>query len=683
MIAFILCAVAGFLGDVLYQGPLNNQLDIPMQTGSRNHNPVSSSISQSVDSRPADRSANYRKENVRKNVLSGVVALASATTLIQFSSESAAANPQLNSYRAVLSQQSPSDFSSQISPAVAVNQAQAIAPQIHQSEQVAFSNSATSTTSSSKPQAAVIAENHDDQWSLAYSTQANTAQADSAVQTVVAQVAQEATRAKACADDICRRLMYIRSQLPSAAQKVQRLEKQLDDFSAQHGQGDMSAYKTVLSDRIAEISSQKQQLAIELDQTRLQTKRLRSRLSVANIEPDIAERVLASDTIYQVLWGQLAAIEENIQKEYSQVNVDGTALNQLYAEYQALLGKTQTAAPEALNRYLLVGGNQIAGITYHTAVVTETLKDLLVQTHQQNTQQLRQDKIAAIETELMSRHQHLSEKIGEYERLQRELHSAKRVLNSYTSERDRILADSPEAALMSTDVAYNPQSLVTAQTLIPLLPDGSIAKTLLGIVIAASLVAAATHRSSEKKAALLGARILEILPTSAHTTSYSALQPQKSQLAMISLADLVRETQLEIANSPEAEMTNAKAPLEDLFSMEERPAQSTSFCIVNDLGEFEISESAARSLDKAVTEIKAADFNQALENLTPESLFTHEVNGRDIEPVRLPVAEIDLFVEKAIEWVLKDLGLEMSVADAATDKVELATEPAVVEPVAA
>ncbi len=671
---------------MLYQGLLNNQLDIPMQTSSRNHSHVSS-INQPTKRRTAGQPANYRKENVRRNVLSGVVALASATTLIQLNSESAVASPQLSdSHSTALSQQSLSKSSSQISPLAALNQAQAIAPQIHQSEQATFSNSAISNASLSKSKAAVTAENRGDHWSLAYVTQANTAQADSAVQAVVAQVARETTRAKACADSICRRLTYIRSQLPSVTQKVQQLEKQLNDFSVQHGQGNIGTYKAILNGRIAEISGQKQQLAIDLDQTRLQAKQLRSQLSFANIDPDVARRVLGSDAVYQVLWGQLAAIEKNIQREYSQVDVDGTALNQLYAEYQSLLGKTQTAAQGALSRYLLVDGNQIAGITYHTAAMTEMLEALLVQTHQQDVQRLRQEKMTAIETELMSRHQHLSEKIGEYERLQRELYSKQRVLDSYISERDRILTDSPEAALISTNPVYRSQSLVTAQALMPLLPDGSMAKTLLGIVIAASLVATAIHHSSEKKAALLGARILEILPTNDYSASYSVIQtviqPQKSQPKMISLADLAKETQLEVSKSLYAETTSTEDLFKDLLSVEEMPTQLASFCIVNDLGEFEISESAALSLDKAVAEIKAADFNQALENLTPESLFSHEINSRDIKPVRLPVAEIDLFVEKAIEWVLKDLGLEIAVADAATDEVESAEEPTIVEPVA-
>ena len=667
-----------------------------MQTGSRAH-------------------SNVFMKNRCKSALSGVVAIASATTsLIPLAAKSATAATPPSAHSGTLLQQNPkllgqTSLTAGQSRSQTYSQAQAIAPQIGPIGQATFSRG--TSVSTSQPPAAVADEAN---LSLAYATQANTAQTHSAVQTVIAQIAKEATRTQACTDSNCRRLTYIRSQIPAATQKVQRLEKQLNDFSSEHAQGNMSAYQKVLSDRIIEISGQKQQLAIDLGQTRLQAQQLRAQLSFANIEADIAEKILKKDAVYQASWDRLEAVEDKIQAEYSQVSVDGTALNQLYADYQKLLEETQTAAEGALGRYLLEG-NRTADAANATFATAEMLKDLLAETHQQRVQQLRQENMATIETKLMDRHQQLSEKIGEYERLQLELYSEQKVLDSYNSERDR-LTDSPKADRLAANASANPsaqsgQSLMAAQALVPLLPDNSIAKTLLVVVIAASAVAAATHRGSEKKAASLGKRILEIIPVNSQAAENRTVQPQLLSLSDITsnsahevvsdiTSNTVKETHAETVKSTGLEAAKPKDFFEASFvldvldELDELPDRPRSFCVVNDLGEFEISENAILSLaevvaeieqDKAAAEIKTADFQKALESLTPDTttdnLTVREIGSHDIiTPVQLPVAEIDLLVEKAIEWVLKDLGLETAATVAELSEIKIA-EPATAEPV--
>lgn len=678
-----------------------------MQNASRTHNDLFSSVAPSVGKTPK-RSTRSKWRQRCKNALSRVVMIASATMLIPFASDVAFASSFANSYESSrrLVSLSPSAASGQLPSAQIPVFGQSKIPfaLVESVPQAALSTNLALKSASQQPSAALI--DADNSWSLSYATQANTTQVNRAVQSVIAKVVADTTQAKACADSSCRRLSYIRSQLPVVTAKVQRLEEQLKDFSWQHGQGDIGAYKTAIANRISEVSNQKQQLDIELDQTRLRAEQLKSQLSSADVGINSAEQILAKDTIYQVLWAQLVAVEENIQKEYGQVNTDGTALNQLYGEYQTLLGKTQAAAREALNRYLLAGGSQTSDITYYPGVATETFGALLVETHQQKVQQLRQRKLAALEIGLTSRQHRLSSKLGEYERLQRELLSEQGVLDSYQAERDHIVATSPEAALkVSAIPTHNAQSFVAAQTLLPMLPSGSIAKTLLGIAVAASTLAAAAHRRSQKNASMLGTRILEILPTSrtasrlsnsrtassshtasSHTASSHTAKRVEAQPQMISLADITEERQtegsaakaIEIASAKEIEIVESEGSLEVLFATEEMPEQRSSFCVVNDLGEFEISESAVQSLDEFAVGIKADDFNQALEKLTPEDLLPLEINSRDIAPVRLPVAEADLFLDQALDWILEDLGLAALVASSReTNKTELVEDSAV------
>ncbi|MEM8502005.1 MAG: hypothetical protein AAF716_02505 [Cyanobacteria bacterium P01_D01_bin.1] len=615
------------------------------------------------------------------------MAIASATGLIPFASESAIALPSAEAPRSLFAlQQAPSSSIAQDSAATA--KAQAIAPQVDQIQQASFSQ--TPPLASSTRQSAAAREDENGNWSLAYATQTNTPQANNAVQTVIAQIAAESARAQACKDSVCRQLAYVDSQLPRSAEKIQRLEKQLNDFSRQYAQGDMSAYRTVLSDRILEVSEQKRQLAIELDQTRLLSRQLRTRLSLANVEADIAERILAKDTDYQTLWDQLKAVETNIQKEYAQVNIDGTALNQLYADYQELLGKTQVAAQVALSRYSSIDNSLVARSGYRVptetkVLATEMLANLVLETHQQNVQQLRTQKIAIIEAELLDRHRRLSEQIGEYERLQRELNSEQKLVESYRLERNQILAKSSTLVSDGSNTPnYNSQSLLNARALLPMLPNGSVAKSLLGVAIASSLVATMTHRSSQRKAAVLGKRILEIIPANSPLENHITSQPQKIPLPSaekIQTKITKPDAGPQVADSEDIEVPISRDSLELILTKEGvRTEKPSSFCIVNDRGEFEISEGTALSLnevvaeierDKLLADIEAATFNEALKNLTPEDLFTQEVNSSEIAPIRLPVSEIDSFVEIAVEWVLKDLGLDPSIADTA-NRIEVA-----------
>ncbi len=633
-----------------------------MQTDSRTHNRVSSSTG-------------------RKNTLSSAMAIASAVGLIPLASESAIAFPEVASSQPLpLPQQVPSRVAQS---AAALDQAQAIAPQVTQLQQATFSQKsslAPSTLATSSHQPTATSEDENGNWRLLYATQANTPQANATVQNVIAQIVAESARAQTCRNSACRQLAYIDSQISSTAEKIQHLEKQIDNLSAQYGQGDISAYQTILGDRLLEVSSQQQQLVIELDQTRLRAEQTKTQLSFANVTADIAEQILSKNDDYQALWNQLEAVEADIQKEYAQVNIDGTALNQLYSDYQDLLKRTQTGAQTALSRHLAAKlsavSNQISSIGDRAPLQTQALETLVFETHQQNVQQLRSEKLAVIEAELIDQQRRLSERIGEYESLQRELSSERRMIDNYHSERNRILAESSalESAnpTASASPKYVSQSLLNARALLPMLPSGSVAKTLLGIAIAASLVATVAHRSSEKKAAVLGKRILEIIPASSRTAISPVTQTQK-----VSLAD-IEETQTKTQIAQVTKVTQFIDLSKPLPAQEVKPTKQ-SFCVVNDLGEFEISESAALSLDEVLAEIeadrlsadiKAATFDEALKNLTTESLFL-ESDNHSVAPVKLPVEEIDLFVEKAVEWVLEDLGLAIPGANAAVEDAHL------------
>ncbi|MGB7250556.1 MAG: hypothetical protein WBC73_16590, partial [Phormidesmis sp.] len=50
--------------------------------------------------------------------------------------------------------------------------------------------------------------------------------------------------------------------------------------------------------------------------------------------------------------------------------------------------------------------------------------------------------------------------------------------------------------------------------------------------------------------------------------------------------------------------------------------------------------------------------------ITTESTFSQEVTARqEIDPVQLPLNDVDIFAEHAVRWVIKDLGLAAATAN--------------------
>lgn len=645
--------------------------------------------------------------NRRKHNLSGVAVVASAAALVPLAGVPLASNSAIANVHPVSNPSSPPQATvralSRADSNDATDQAQVIVPQVDQEQQAAFSH--TPLAFPNQRLATLVNRREDINRALAYTAKPSTAPTTSAAQTVTAATAQIATAqiataqmataqtaaasvdAKECQESSCRQLGHIDSQLAVSNQKIQRLEKHLSDFSAQHGQGNISDYQTVLGDRILEISSQKQQLATEIDRTRSQASKLRTQLSLAAIEVDIAARILANDSDYQAVWSQLEAVEATIRKEYSQVTVNTTASNQryadyqLYADYRPLLEKTQNVAQAALNRYLLVNGSQIASAHYQASTAIELLNALILNTNQQNIHQRRQVSLSAIEIELMNHHQRLAETISEYEYLQSELNAEQRLVDNYHLERDRILTESSALASAGSSAygqSVSPtQPLVNARALVPLLTDDSIAKALLGVVIAASLLATATHRSSEKKAAMLSERILEIKPVNGGNAA-STVRPE-AMFSMKAEPSNIQSLDTASASTRDSKRSRLKGPFETLSHRELTSVGSHSLYAVNDLEESAISRRIAHSLDemfaqaeadRTAADIAVADLEQALQELTADRLSENEVSSREIAPIRLPVAEIDAFVEKAISWVLKDLGLELLTANASTRELK-------------
>ncbi|MEL6261862.1 MAG: hypothetical protein AAFR12_12430 [Cyanobacteria bacterium J06626_6] len=530
----------------------------------------------------------------------------------------------------------------QLSPAAYLSQSEGVAPQVGQARQAAFSHSpAAAKTSRTHPaqssapsatQAPLLRQGSDGNWTLAYSGQ-NAQQ----TQQVVAQVAEQAAAARqSCNSDDCRRLTYIDQQLPAARKVVQDLAQRLTLFSAERGQSNMPAYKEVLSDRITEISNQKSALSNDLAETRNYISQLEMRLSTVEADLTLPARLLSQDTTYQSIWADLQSSEEKLQSEYSKANIDATLLNQIYTEYQEQQQQLERAAYKALNLYIMDEQSPAPAMLYQAPAALDVLQALVVATHQESVQKLRQDTIGRIESRLQSRQRQLAQDITTHEQIERELTSAKAVVTKLEEERDRLNSNRTAEALSSpvpipesTDLAApesSPESpaIAAARSLEVQLPEGTVAKTLMGIVVAAGGAAALAYRKQQQKKQISW----QLRRATATTRPAVTLQPATFSS---SRADRLRGTRDE------------QGMLAEMMAITGQSATETT----------EVPSQEA--LDRSI-EIMAQELEQALNRATAEPSVVAAKPARKPEPVRLSLDEIDLFAQHAIRWVLKDLG---------------------------
>ncbi len=550
----------------------------------------------------------------------------------------------------------------QTSQQVALDQGEGISPQVGQDSQAAFSvssNPGSNGSSSTRSQAAqntaqgtvdnadrlitgqsILAQKADGSWSLSTEAATATRPASSSRQpastqpvstrlsapAIVSQLAAAVTSSEpVCLGNSCRGLAYIQVQLPKAKKTVQDLQQQLDDFANQHTQGDTAAYQRVLSGRLDEVSTQSNRLAIELVETDRYVAQLEVQLATADVQTGLARNLLSADTGYQTEWLRLKQVERRLLAEYSKADIDATSLNQLYQEYEEQQEETYAAAEAVLGNYVMTTGRAQFGqssLTQSAPAVLDTLQALTVSLHQQDTQQLRDSTLKIAEENLQRRQRTLAQDLNKYESLQQELRTATVLVKQYEQTRAQIETDAAAAATAPVAVAPTEAATATAseqaspaveiaKTLEQTLPDGSLGKAILGVVIAAGAVAVATQRRSGGDAA----KALVSLDVNRRAANREV--PSRRALT----GPATSQRQLAIADATIAADTPAADTLE---------------------------------VDNLAIEIMSRELDEILSVSTAES-FEKEKQERAIASIQLPVDKIDAFAESAVRWVLKDL----------------------------
>ncbi|MGB7084936.1 MAG: hypothetical protein WBD47_05250 [Phormidesmis sp.] len=616
----------------------------------------------------------------RSGAFTGAAAVASAGIVLPLVSESASAYDIAEGSQIGISQRQARPEAATDAATKAANQRQRVTPQVTQTGRGAnrASNTAASNTtaaSNSGSSAALIDRDADGNWTLSYQAQAqntgrniaqNTAQN---VQGLVAQLVDETARSQqSCASADCLGQQHIDTKLPVAHRQVQEIQAKIRAFEAQHAQQDMAAYQKVLNSRLSEIDQQQIQLTGNMGQTQRYIDQLRMRLATVGADPNFAQQIISQDTTYQTAWVRLQRSEENLLKEFSQANIDATTLNAIYKDYKHHQQVLQRAAQEALSSYIYTSDTaQLPRFVSQAPAALNTMQELVVSTHEYQVQQLRQSTISSIKQRLQGRKNQLVNNLDEYEALQRELTVAQQLVTEYEEQRVRIdarqSADAqPSAQIGQSDSLDNDSTFELAQLLSQRLEDGSLGKMLLGIVVTAGAIAAVTVRRRQRTIAGRSP-ILSIQPTPGSTISGSTVS---GSTAMPTLTPALKPTL-----APRMLMPGQTLPI-DLAPVPSSPygdaiANSNIALFGAEIGDLQI-EAMSRELDYALSGIAPDSIAQALaDNPTPittESTFAQEVTARqEIDPVQLPLNDVDIFAEHAVRWVIKDLGLAAATAN--------------------
>ncbi len=343
----------------------------------------------------------------------------------------------------------------------------------------------------------------------------------------------------------------IDSKLFAARQQVQQLQQKIANFEAAHGQQNMAAYRNVLASRTAEISEQGTQLDASIERNQRLLTQLKMQLLTVDADVSLPDLILNNNEEYQAVWAKLQKAEQDMQEEFSSANIDGTRLNEIYSDYKYHQQWLTKVAEQAFPKYVMSKESAQIELISDSPAAIDIMQNLVVATHQDRVQRLRQNTLDVIRQRLQSRHSQLTADIGQYEQLERELSTATQAVAGYeqaetqrsSGVKGQLVADRSVTELPASEPEGSAVS--QARLLAPYFANGTLPKTLLGIAIAAGALAtaAAYHRSQRQKSAENADPLMRPSAPSAAQTSpqiFSRISPQP--LEAFSIAPAALET---------------------------------------------------------------------------------------------------------------------------------------------
>ena len=599
----------------------------------------------------------------------------------------------------------------------------ALKPQTSQSERASFSPQASSNASTASSAAPLLARAQDGSIRLSYQpSEAGDQQTQAVLTQLVAETQAQSNQYAQANDTSGKEQTYLNAKLPAAQQEVQRLRQQIAEFEAARGQQDMQAYQKVLASRMVEIAEQKTRLDANVERNQRVLTQLKVRLASVDADLSLPSYVLTEDAEYQAVWARLQKSEQNLLEEFSSANIDATRLNEIYADYKYHQQWLSQAAERVFPSYVMSDETAKPSFIGRAPAAIDIMQNLVVATHEEQVQQLRQDTINSIEKRLQARHDQLLADIGTYEQMQRELSTAEQLVTKYeqgeqTTAGQTTAGQTTQTQLVSASTTQDGQArassaIAQAAQLAPYFPNGTVSKTLLGIVVAAGAIATALvqHRSHRRKPFDESAGTIEtfeIAPESqsgqpatpapatfdlyGETTLARTAQDDSLLATVLSaveveevdpistdklLAELLEITQDDPMRSSDlsgraqtGEVLTENALLAELMDVIERPDPDPEEDSQDEMRVMNLPVLTTEVVEKILgVEVMAKELDDILRTsetsqtplLSPSTLpKIASVRAASSETVKLSVREIDLFAEQVIQWVLNDLGLKV------------------------
>ncbi|MGB3298294.1 MAG: hypothetical protein WBA76_08485 [Phormidesmis sp.] len=564
----------------------------------------------------------------------------------------------------------------------AMGKGEAVVPQASAPNRANFSATTSSAVKAAAAPPALITKGKDGNWTLSQRSGVEQTAGQAAIDsqpmeaqfteaqrasTAIAQLAQETNRSSsaqlgssACKGGSCGGLAYIDAQLPKARQQVKAADNQIQKFEATQAQQDIDAYRQVLTARMAEIDQQKSQLTIGTTQTRQQIDGIKTRLTAidtAGLDVAMADRALFQDPTYQAVWAKLVRSETSLLEEFSSANIDATALNEIYGDYQFQQQALERAAAAALGNYMSSPSQPVPDAIQQNPDALSLLQSLTTAAYEYQVQLLRLNTIDQIKQKLSVRQSQLGRDVGQYEQLQRQKLLAQQQVNQYEQAREKILTEHETEqiqAIASGTAASSSRSdkaLARVKELAPQLPEGSATQLIAFVVLAAGAIAAISARHTAKQTVLPPQWALEggkLLSVPAPELASPELASPGIAISPASVLPELDNFFAGIASNEPAEAFEQRM----LKELQEMTGQSAR--LVN-----EVPAASYSAEDSLTIEVMTRDLDNVLHKAAPtvEGSLLSEINERAKASVKLPLKEVDAFADHAVRWILKDLGL--------------------------
>ena len=319
-------------------------------------------------------------------------------------------------------------------------------------------------------------------------------------------------------------LEFVDNQLPILQERVDALQKYLEEFRQHYNLIDPQQRGQILSQNIGTLVKDRQQTESQIVQTQALYGQLQEQLGI-NVQQGIVAASLSEAPRYQELLNQFQEIERKIATESVRFTGNNPAIQALIQERNNLLPLLQEEAFLILGENVAQVPRDIRSLSSPNSIRLNLTEQMLETVNQMEVLRARQWAIAQAEKLIREQMQEQATLVRQYTDLERELQVATDSLNRFLAVRENLQIEAAQNAmpwqiLSAPEVTENPISPNVTRSLLL----GAIAGILAGISAAllAEKLDTKFHSSDEVKDSM-GVPLLGTIPFHKELQSLTAI----------------------------------------------------------------------------------------------------------------------------------------------------------------